>query len=444
MKKIINYLALLSLFSLLFACKEDELIVPYGAGEPSIEVVKSPENALFADSLEYTVNVADKSVDLSTLRVQLLYSDEVVSEQIIRTKQNGEYSGKIYIPFLKNVPNGSAILKFDLQNVQMVSITEEKIVNLSRPDFPYLNFITESKTYRMEKTGTNQYQVTDEFPMKANGYIEAPSVGEFGNVVQFGWENKAITQGVNQVIPFSNSFEGEYTISFNTLTYVGLPFIRYAVNDIDMEMVSEDVYAVDIDLNKDEELIIEGIPDLSSWWIDQDYIRTDADKYFLNVISGKYRITADLAKKYLKFEAMDGNELAKLNDDGTGAIWIIGEGIGQPSVANNQVGWDPGKALCMAPMGDKKYQITVVGGQTINSTNINFKFFHQKDWGGEYNNTGISTNSDIILVGDGTNGRDPGNLGLQAGKTLEPGATYVFVIDLAEGKDNAKLTVTKK
>lgn len=36
---------------------------------------------------------------------------------------------------------------------------------------------------------------------------------------------------------------------------------------------------------------------------------------------------------------MNGTSTATLNDDGTGALWIIGDGIGKPSVATNAVGW---------------------------------------------------------------------------------------------------------
>ena len=442
MKKLINYLAFSLLLSLMFSCKEDELIVPYGGGEPAIEIVKSPTASLFADSLQFSVNVSDKSVALSTLKVQLLFNDEVVSEKTIRTKDAGAYSGKLFVPFLKNIPNGTGLLRFTLQNVQMVSTTQEKVISLSRPDFPYLNLVAEGKTYRMAKVGPNQYEVSDDFKMKAPAYIQAPKVGEFGNPVQFGWENKAILQGIITPIPFSNGFDGVYKISFNTLTYAAAPFLRYALNDTDMQMIDDNNFSVDLTVNKDEELIFEGLP--AGWWVDKDYIRQDGNKYYFNAMSGKYRFIADLKNKYVKVEAMNGNDLARLNADGTGAIWIIGQGIGKPTVAGNQVDWNPGNAICMTPIGGKKYQVTVVGGQSINTNDINFKFFHEKGWNGEFKNTDLTTESDVILIGDGKNGRDPGNLGLQKDKTLEAGATYVFVVDLSAGNNKAKLTVTKQ
>ena len=49
----------------------------------------------------------------------------MVSETVIRTKVSGqEYNGKIYVPYLANIPNGTATLKFILQNINF-TITEK-------------------------------------------------------------------------------------------------------------------------------------------------------------------------------------------------------------------------------------------------------------------------------------------------------------------------------
>lgn len=76
---------------------------------------------------------------------------------------------------------------------------------------------------------------------------------------------------------------------------------------------------------------------------------------------------------------MNGNNLASLNADSTGAIWIIGEGIGKPKVSSNQVGWNTDKALFMAPIGNKKYLVTITGDMTEYTDYINFKFSIKKD-----------------------------------------------------------------
>lgn len=444
MKKLINYTALLCLFTLLYSCKEDEFIVAIGGGSPTIEVKTAPTASFMGDSLQFTVNVKDQGVALSTLKAQLLFSGEVVAEKIIRTKDYADYSGKLFVPFLKNIPNGTAALKFTLENVELVKKELEQEVAITRPDFPFINLVTATKTYKMNRVALNKYELTENLPFKVSGYLEAPKFGANGNVINFGWESESVTQGITQNIPFSNSVSGVYTISFNTLTYEAAPFIiGYAFNGEGMKQINDNLYSVDLQIEKDKEIVIDGIEDLATWTVDGDFVRKDGSKFSFNALTGKYRFYANFEKKHIYAEAMSGNNLATLNADGTGAIWIIGEGIGKPDVASSQVGWSPENAICVAPIGGKKYRVTVVAGKSIKADNINFKFFHQKNWGGEIKDD-LTTTSDVVFVGNGKNGRDPGNLGLVTGKTLEQGATYEFIVDLSAGNTKGVLTVTKK
>ncbi|GAA4797118.1 hypothetical protein GCM10023231_27030 [Olivibacter ginsenosidimutans] len=402
--------------------------------------------ALFGDSLIFTVNVSDQEVPLSTLKAHLYYGEELVSETVIRTKTNGDYTGKIYIPYYADIPNGTATLKLVLQNIHFTLTEQTYDLSLERPDYPYLTLVAGEETYRMERTDLYTYAATANFPIKVNAYIQAPKVGEAGNELTFGWEDNAIKEGSLTNIPFSNRSAGQYSITFNSLTYEAAPFIiAYAINETVMQRIDDNHYKLDMNLTNGQELAFEGISDFADWWIDPDYLTKVSDNTLkFAAPDGQYRIIANFQYKYFAVEKLVNGEPAKLQADGSGAVWIIGEGIGKPSVSTNAVGWDTGKALCMVPLGNKKYQITVVAGTTVNADNINFKFFHQKDWGDEFNNTSLSTTSDVIFIGDGKNGRDPGNLGIVEGKKLENGATYVFTIDLSEGNNKAILTVVKQ
>jgi hypothetical protein len=210
---------------------------------------------------------------------------------------------------------------------------------------------------------------------------------------------------------------------------------------------SSSTYPVDLDLTQGQTVTFDGIDDIADWWIDPDFLtRIDEsdNKFTFQAMNGNYRINADKTNKYFIVEALSGGEPAKLEADGTGAVWVIGDGgIGKPSNANG-INWTESKALCLAPIGNKKYRITLVAGNQIETDAINFKFFCQKGWGGEFTNDKISTTSDLILIGDGNNGADPGNLNLKPGVTLEDGVAYEFVLDLSGGRDNAVLTVTQK
>lgn len=443
MNKPIYLLLVLSILCLWSACKKDEI---KATGNPIIETKAEFSKALFGDSLAFTANVSDQEVALSTLKAQLYYGEELVSETVIRTKTNGDYTGKIYIPYYANIPNGTATLKLVLQNIHFTLTEQAYDLSLERPDYPYLTLVAGEQTYRMERTALNEYAATSEFPIKVNGYIKAPTVGEAGNELTFGWEDNAIKEGSLANIPFSNRSAGQYSITFNSLTYEAAPFIiAYAINETIMQRVDDNHYKLDMDVTNGQELRFDGISDFADWWIDPDYFTKASDNVLTFAApNGQYRVTADFQHKYFVAEKLMNGEPAKLQADGSGAVWIIGEGIGKPSVSTNAVGWDTGKALCMVPAGDKKYQITVVAGTTVNADNINFKFFHQKDWGGEFNNSTLSTTSDLIFIGDGKNGRDAGNLGILEGKALENGATYVFTVDLKDGNNKGVLTVVKQ
>lgn len=452
MKKYIYSLLAISAIIIFNACSDDDNKV----GNPVMDVKTKYTDAMFGDSLPFSIDVSDSDVPLSTVKAQLFFDDTMVSETVIRTKTDGNYSGKVYIPFLRYIPNGTATLKFVLQNINFTIKEEVYDISLTRPDFPSLSLIQEDGTeYKMMRTAANVYTATEDFPKsRVKAYIKAAAMGEYGNDITFGWEDNAIIQNSESLIPFSNSTSGIFDITFNTLTYEASPFIiGYYINEVTLIRIDDNSFYNDYDLAQGDIITVEGIEDFEEWWIDPSFVeKNEKDELTFLPIDGKYRITANFTDRYLGFEplATNGTDLASLQSDGSGAIWAIGVGIGKPSVESNEIGWDDQKAISLAPMGNKKYQITLVAGQTIKSDNINFKFFHQKGWGGEFNNTTLTTNSDLIFVGakeepgPGDEVRDPGNLGLLKGKKLEAGATYVFTIDVSEGNDKAVLTVEKK
>jgi hypothetical protein len=441
MKKYIYIILIISVALGFNACSDDDDKVP---GNPVINAKTNFSSAMFGDSLQFTIDVSDNDVPLSTLKVRLFYSDDMVAETVIRTKTNGEYTGKIFVPYYANIPNGTATLKLVLQNIHLTITEQEFDLPLTRPDFPYLTLVTSDEEYRMERVGLYEYAATEDFPVKVKGYIKAPAIGDNGNEITFGWEDNQITQHSESSIPFSNSHAGEYTITFNTLSYEAAPFIiSYSINDETMIRVDDNNYKVEMDFNQGDEIVVGGIDDFSDWWIDQDFFDKNGDKLTFKPIIGKYRITANFTLKYLRVEAMSGSSLATLQSDGTGAIWIIGDNIGKPSLGNT-TGWDTGKGLCMTPIGGKKYQVTLVAGTNVSTDATNFKFFHQRDWGGEFGHTTITSQSDLILIGDGTGGHGDGNLYLADGKSLTAGNTYVLTVDVSEGIDKAVLTVVEK
>jgi hypothetical protein len=440
-----KYIYLLAALVIAGACSKEDGHAP---GNPVIEPKTEFSSARFGDSLSFTIGVNDE-VPLSTLKAKLYFGDEVVAEATIRTKANGDYSGKLYVPYYANIPNGTATLEFELTNTHLNIVKKTYDLPVTRPDYPYLILVTDNAMYPMERTGLYTYEAAELFPSTdLPAYIKTPALDDRSNEITFGWEGGAITQGSTSPIPFVSPTAGKFSVTFNTLTYEAAPFFEILLNGQKMDMLNKTSYKADVNLTPGQSLTVEGIEDIADWWIDPDFFtKVSGNEFTFTPIAGKYRITANLTLKYFIVEALSGSEPATLQADGSGAIWIIGDGVGKPSVTANQVGWNTDKALCMAPIGNKRYQVTFIAGETVDATSINFKFFYQKGWGGEYSNATLSTTSNIVFIGDGTatdylgNKRDAGNLGLL--QALDTGATYVFVIDVSAGIDSAVLTAIK-
>lgn len=429
--------------ALLWSCKDDD--EPFG--NPVIDYRDATETAHFGDSLSFTVNAADAEVALSTLKAQLYYGDEMVEETVIRTKESGkDYTGKIYLPYFANVPDGTATLKLVLQNINFTISEKEYPVRITHPDFPYLTLRTEDGAeYRMEKTGADTYSVADRFPQKMKAFVIAPKVGENGNELVFGYENSQVKIGAESAIPFSSSRGGKFAVELNTRTFAASPFSVLKLNGQELESVDENTARIDMALSQGQTITPEGFSSFGDWWIDSDWFkRNDDGSLTFTAMGGNYRLIADQKLQYFRVETLLNGKPASLQADGTGALWVIGADFGKPGVGSNETGWTTEKAVCMAPVADKVYQLTLVGGKTVKTTSTNFKFYGDAmSWGNEFKHDRLTSASDLIGIG-ADDGHDDGNLYLLDGVTLKDNVIYVFRVDFTAGVDKGVLTVTEE
>ena len=443
--KTLKYIALsLLAAACTTACKDDPELLTTDVG-PEMTAVSSDASGVFGGKVGFEATMTDRYA-LSTLKAQIFFDDEMVAEEVIRTKENGTYSGTVTLPFYKNVPDGEATLRLVGQNVRFGQTFVERPLAASRPKPDHLVFVLGEQEYRMEPTGVDyEYAVTADFPQKPQGYITTPDLDGLGSVVTFGYssEQGGIVSDSTEPIPFANSNAGEFTVSFNLKSFEGSPFIKLLFNDAEMTMVDNDNYSIVTTLTQNQTYTLTGVSDFADWDIDRDFFeRADASNpealTFLPM-SGMYKVTANFKHSYLRIEAMkSATELATLNEDGSGAIWAIGGmSVGKPTL-KNAASWSPEQGgMCLARVADKKYQLTFVAGVSIDASSFDFKFFHQKTWGGEFGGDDISTASDLVKISDS------GNLGLAEGKTLDLGGIYRFTVDISGGNTAAVLTVEK-
>lgn len=443
--KTLKYIALsLLVAACTTACKDDPELLTTDIG-PEMTVVSVDASGVYGGKVGFEVAMTDR-YPLSTLKAQIFFDDEMVAEEVIRTKTDGTYKGAVTLPFYKNIPDGEATLRLVGQNIRFGQTTVERPLAVSRPKPAYLNFVLNDVEYRMEPTGNDyEYAVTDDFPQKPQGYISTPELDDAGSVVTFGYdtETAGIVADSTDPIPYANSNAGEFTITFNLKTFEGSPFIKLLFDGTEMTMLDNDNYYIVTTLTQNQAYSLTGVADFADWNVDLDFFErknaSNPEELTFLPMTGMYKVTANFKHSYLKIEAMkSATELATLNDDGSGAIWAIGgTEVGKPTL-KNAYGWSPEDGgMCLARVADKKYQLTLVAGISINASSFDFKFFHQKTWGGEFGGDDISTASDIVKI------NDSGNLGLAEGKTLDLGGIYRFTVDVTGGNTAAVLTVEK-
>ena len=431
----------------LTACHDDETQEFHDTGSCRIVSFNGPETAYMGDSIEFSFQVESEDIRLNQTKIQLYYGEDIVSERFVLTPENGEYTGKLLIPFVQNMADGDVALKLRVQNERFANAVAEKTITVSRPQFEKLVLTdAEGNTYDMLPTGEPyEYSVTGFFPSELFATIEAPKYGANGNDIVFGSSDGKITNGTATAINFTSDIDGVYTVTFNTLTFEGTPFIKFALNDVEFELVDEMHSRVDMELKQGQDIKITGLKsDYANYWVNPAFFRkvkgTDGKTLRFMGRDGMYRVTVDKSLKYFRVEVLkdDGSDIGTL--PGQDVIWCNGNGdIGQPSYSKNGINWSTGdKVICLAPIGGGKHQLVLEPGATINKNSINFKFFYQKGWGGEFT-------ADKISIADGSSWfrvdtQESGNI--KGGSTpLQDGKFYVVTVDISEGESSAKMSV---
>lgn len=448
MKRSIYIILALAGILAMNSCSDDEFL----SGNPDMEFITGKVSALYGDSLPFTIKASDIDVPLSTLKAKLFYGEEQVSETVIRTKTSGsDYSGKVFVPYYPNIIDGRATLKFVLQNIHFTTTEMEQEVVLSRPDFPYVTLVDEmGEEYLMKRQSLYNYSVTGRFPQDLKAYIKTPKVGGNGNELTFGWDNdNLLAEGKNvNPITFSGTAKEPYEVTFNALTYEVTPLVNVLFDGEKMIAQDANTYLIQKSFTQGQSIVVSGI-DMNGWWINPDYFTKESDGTLTFLpMDGKYRVVANMKQKYFGVTRMDGDKEATLSEDGHGAIWLLGWGVGSPSM-DYQFGWNEGQAYCVPEISSKKYQFIATAGpehgssigQRIRTDYLGCKFYFQNAWGGEF------SNSNQLTVAAGSESLikvlDSGNIEFADGASLEEGATYVLTVDLTAGITKGVVSLKK-
>ena len=400
---------------------------------PDMVINSYTESTYMGADIKFSVDVNDKDFALSTLKAKLLYGKSEVKNLTIRTKENGTYEGAIQAPLYADIVDGFATLVFTSQNVGMGLSYDTVYVALKRPDFSTLALKTEEGAeYELVK-GANTtdedgnevvnytYSITTTFPEKVKGHLVTPAINAEGDVITIGWDGSALSAGHANPIPFTAGMAGEYTISVDLLTLTASPLGAGSVVAVEQ-------------LKQGQVMNFGDVVDLNNWTIDYDFFEVNDDftEVKFRAVDGFYQLSYDAEKMWIKVEPVDADgNLLKLDADGAGTPWVIGANFGKPVIGP---GWNTEDgAYPMAQIADKVYQFTLTAPGQVAVSGADFKFFHQKGWGGEF----VKTDYAEVNLAPAFTMTDSGNI---QGAELKGGKSYKIILDLTGGVKAAKVS----
>ncbi|MGM9768237.1 MAG: DUF5121 domain-containing protein [Candidatus Cryptobacteroides sp.] len=419
--KLKNIAYLCAAIAIASACKDDPTFVRAGKG-PEMAILSQTESTYMGAGVNVSVNLSDKDFALSTIKAYLYYGETEVASTTVRTKTEGQYDITLKAPLLKDVPDGTASLVLKAQNVGL-GITETTLdVALRRPDFETINIVDENgKTYVMTRTGDYIYECTENFPAYVNANIVSPEFNE-GETIVLGWDGSGLTSSSEELIPFGASIPGYYTIKIDLMKLTVSP-----TGNADVVSVAH--------YTQGQTMEFGNVVSIENWNLDPDFFSISEDKKSVTfrAVDGLYKMAYDTKEMFIKVEPVDegGNPLS-LSSDGTGAVWVIGSGVGKPAIGPS---WntDDG-AYPFARVQDKVYELTLATPGQLAISGSDFKFFHQKGWGGEF----ATSNYKSVNIGPAfTMDASSGNI---KPAEIEAGKGYKFILDLTEGVNAAKLS----
>ena len=373
--------------------------------------------------IKFSVDVNDADFALSTLKAKLFYDETEVSDVTIRTKENGTYEGAVTAPLFKEIPNGVATVVFAAQNVGMGLTYDTVYVALKRPDFATLTLQTEEgDSYQLAKVDDSYvYQLEADFPEKVKGHLVTPAINEDGDVISIGWDGSALSAGHVNPIPFSAGVAGKYTITADLMALTASPLGTGNVSSV-------------VELKQGQVMDFGGIVDFNNWTLDYDFFEVNDDftEAKFRAVDGFYMLSYDVDAMWVKVEPVNAQgELLSLAEDGSGTPWVIGSNFGKPVIGP---GWNTEDgAYPMAQISDKVYQFTLTAPGQLAVSGADFKFFHQKGWGGEF----VKSNYAEVNLDPAFTMTDSGNI---QGAALEGGKSYKLILDLTGGVNAAKVS----
>lgn len=403
MKKITKIFLIALASAYMISCQNDEHLVTYPESFPVFDQAEVDESIItYGDSITVSVGISDKGTPLSTLEIQVVLNNELLTSESIRTKGNSaEVTRRYGVPFVANRPDNASV-KVYLSSINVDGYTTDTILRTTtamRPEIKELWIVpTVGKTYRLSLADTANLvyfgngmtygpTVTYRIATKLDKFSKVDWSGlVFGKV---GDGIGVIDQSGDPITDSDPTLVGISEITFDALkftSHVGGKLLEPVTTlDINTEltpvvMAGKDFLEGNIYFGEGVEVTFTGLADLQKS-LPPDYFEiTGANTATFQGKNAIYKAYYYKDGEYLYVEPQPDVIFPD-------ALWICGTGFGRPSAPYEVTSsWNWNSPFDYAPamlVSDGVYQVTIYGLNTdggFGFGTLDFKFFYKRGW----------------------------------------------------------------
>jgi hypothetical protein len=387
----------------LISCKNEDQLVTYPKSFPTIEVAQVEQTTItYGDSISLTVTISDDT-PLSTLEVQVVVNNEVVTSESIRTKgKSSTINRRYYIPFVANRPDNEPV-KVYLSSINVDGWTTDTIINTTvarRPEMDQIWLVpTVGKSYKLNLIDSANliYYVEGMSYGTTLTYRLATKVDKFFKVDFSGLVFGKVGDGIGLIDESGDPITttDETLVGISKFTFDALKFtvevggkLLEPVTTLDinvdltpMVMASKNFLGGNVYFGEGLEVTFTGLTNLANS-LPPDYFEVTGENTatFLGP-TAIYKAYYYIDGVYLYVEPQPDVIYPE-------ALWVCGTGFGRPSSPYETTSsWNWNTPFDYAPcrlVSTGVYQLTIYGKNTDDEADgfgsLDFKFFFKRGW----------------------------------------------------------------
>jgi hypothetical protein len=382
--------------------KQDAAFFDPSAAEPTIgEITLDQPRLRYGESVTIRVEATDAEA-LSHLEIRLMADQEVLYTGVVpaNDRKSLTVEQEIQVAFGPLRATRSASLEVVAVNKSMKTAGRTRDIVLERPVFEQLYLVVDGTGQEIALTKDESspstsylYSAEVDLPNNTNVFVYSQP-GKQG--LAWGFDPSANICALASSTPTSlcdsydmeekvrkvtfDAFSFDITPLKKNLAANGVLFMLYKKEASNEDFVSNVLRAQDVPLTNGEEVSTELI-DLDAVTFDPDFFAYEGGK--LTYIGRTGTATLYLNTLYDFVFVESGENPISTNASYPDVLFVNGWGMARPELWNYHPDWDFNKAVIFRKVSEDDSQ-TVYAQTVVTSKWVQFKFYDEKDWGGEF------------------------------------------------------------